>query len=155
MIGRRLEQKVARGKEPENHAEHARDDALGAVTVELPEAERASFQLARYDYGHEVAGDDKKYVDANKAARNRIDLVMEEKDRRDGEGPKAIDVVAELHPLSLEGVRIAACHEFRFKPKGPPDQLEESLHEFAFSFACRGPGKVRRRPRLDCCRANG
>jgi hypothetical protein len=102
MIGYRFQQKISRGKKYKAHPEKARNDALGAVVVKVPNPEFAVGQ-SPHDYDrHEIAGDHEKNIDSNKSSRNEIGLVMKQNHRGDRERPQGINVVPEFHGAAFQ-----------------------------------------------------
>src|ERR1700730_195593 len=103
LIGPGLQHKISGREKSKEETQKPRNDAPCPLVVKAPKAETASRQLFRDDVGHQIAGDDKKHIDSDKAARNEIDLVVVEHYGGHRERSQCIDIVAELHSHPVRG----------------------------------------------------
>jgi hypothetical protein len=103
LIGPGLQHKISGREKSKAETQKPRNDASGPLVVKVPKAETALGQPFRDDGGHQIAGDDKKHIDSDKAARNEIDLVVVEHYGGHRERSQCIDIVAELHSHPVRG----------------------------------------------------
>ena len=89
-IGRRCQQEGCyQGREHKN-GKQGREDTFDPPAVKIDKGKTALMVFAQKNAGDEIAGDDKKDVNAQIAAGQRLGEEMKHEDRQDGDCPDAV-----------------------------------------------------------------
>jgi len=81
----------------QNHDDQCREYALNSPGIEISDAERASRKIIDQDFGDQIAGDDKEYVDTDKPASHGARQRVIKHHGRNGQGPQTVNLWTIFH----------------------------------------------------------
>ncbi len=91
----------SKGHANQHHREKRGQDTPRAPLVEFQDGKAAHFQIAQQNTGDQIAGDDKKHIDAHIAAAENAETGMEQDHRQDGHRAQPVNLFSILHARPL------------------------------------------------------